>query len=250
MTSWRDAEAEAFAGFVAQIGQHFPALRVDVEEDTVFIRGQFQLRDETSGQLVDEFLIEAQVPPTFPRDLPRVWETGGRIPRIADRHVNPGDGACCLFAPEDRARQFPDGSPLIKFFNGPVFSYFYSQSYYEMMGVWPFGERRHGFEGRLDVYFELLGTTDPDVVLRAVAYLIKRNAKGHHPCFCGSGERLRKCHVAQLREVQDQVPHRLVVNFGSQLVEYLKRQAKSNVQSMPTRSNAALASEEHGTSFR
>ena len=44
-----------------------------------------------------EFLIEIQLPDNYPRGEPRVFETGNRIPRIRDRHVNRHGHSQCPF---------------------------------------------------------------------------------------------------------------------------------------------------------
>src|SRR5688500_15754136 len=50
------------------------------------------------GRINDSFELQIDVPHAFPRDLPRVIETGGKIPRTGAYHVNP-DRTLCLGSP-------------------------------------------------------------------------------------------------------------------------------------------------------
>ena len=41
------------------------------------------------GEIQDSFTLQIDLPKAFPKDLPKVRETEGRIPRTGDYHVNP-----------------------------------------------------------------------------------------------------------------------------------------------------------------
>src|SRR4051794_31021288 len=64
------------------------------------LRGRFAFsaRHHEKGEVEDGFDLEIEIPPRFPEDVPIVTETGGRIPREADHHVNK-DGKLCLGSP-------------------------------------------------------------------------------------------------------------------------------------------------------
>lgn len=153
----------------------------------------------------DTFEVAALLPIGFPLAEPFVWETGGRIPRVADRHVYPKPGNCCLCVWQEWLWQvkFPT---FESFLMGPLHSYFVSQSIFEMTGQWPFGERGHdkvGLDQALDSMLAVIPNVQTD---SALALLSKLKIKGHARCPCGSGKRLRSCHFDDLLLLQGRLP--------------------------------------------
>ena len=93
------------------------------------------------------------------------------------------------------------------FLTGPMHDYFVSQTYYEVNGVWPFGERSHGMLGVLEAYADLLGVAlDSKIVADNLNLLSRRQIKGHALCPCGSGKRLRQCHSDDLKRLSQKIP--------------------------------------------
>ena len=153
----------------------------------------------------DRYSIEILFLNDYPLTLPQVRETGGRIPRTSDRHVNPHDGTACLCIPDEWFIQRPDES-FLTFLCGPVYNYFLSQKSFETFGEWPLSERRHGNDGLLDFYQENLGTKDPHAIRKYLEYLLQPTVKGHWDCPCGSGNRIRNCHRQQINALRGKIP--------------------------------------------
>lgn len=189
---WFKENTKLFHALRLEIGQVYPQLHFSIRNDTVFLSGSFLLSD--GHKIVDRFLIEVEFPPKYPKALPFVFEIGGRIPRIADRHMY-STGEACLYLPLEIAEIFPEGSSLLDFLSGPVRSFFVSQSYFELTGKWPFGEWPHGADAVVDYYSPILGIKDKIVVSRFFQIIGKKEIKGHWLCPCGSGKLLRHCHI-------------------------------------------------------
>jgi hypothetical protein len=70
-------------------------------EKPFLLRGRFQFvaQHRDAGEVEDAFELEIDIPTAFPKDIPKVTETGGRIPRTSDYHVNQTDGTLCLGSP-------------------------------------------------------------------------------------------------------------------------------------------------------
>lgn len=170
-----------------------PDLTVSRRSGGFEVRGLFRLVH--LGTLLEEYLVELHVPDKFPDEMPKAWEIDGHIPRVADRHVNPADGSLCCFTIEDYLMwRLADGS-LLGYLEVPLRNYFLSQVSYLDKGEWPFGERPHGYVGRLDFYRELFGLpVFAPKLLENLSKLRQRRFKGHHPCPCGSGDFVRRCH--------------------------------------------------------
>ncbi len=174
----------------------YPSLRVVVESQIVFIRGSLQILNKEKTRVIDSFSIEIEFPNDFPISIPILRETAKRIPKIADRHFNLDESAC-LFVPEEREKYFPVGSPISMFIENCVQPFFVNQSYFEETGEWPLGQRSHGLNGVIEYYRELFGENSKEMG-NFIIYLGKREIKGHWPCYCGSGKKMRKCHMPYL----------------------------------------------------
>ena len=140
----------------------------------------------------DEYGIEIAVPDDFPRSLPTVRETDGRVPKSF--HTNP-DGTICLGSPT-RVRLFLSGGPsLERFVTKCVVPYFYGHAYFKRHGVMPFSELRHGESGVLQDLASLYGaSTDAAVVGFVRLTALSKGVANKAACPCGSGRRLGRCH--------------------------------------------------------
>jgi hypothetical protein len=186
-----------------QLAREFPTLRVEHRESGQFVVGSLLLTELDVE--IDRYAIEIEIPGD-PRDLPRVWEVGGKIPRTQERHISPADGSGCLFVPDERWKYYPIGSSIIEFLRKPVREFFLWQAYFDIAGEPLFPGRSHGPAGVLESYCEELQTSDPAVVIKFLDYLSSKKPKGHWNCYCGSGGRLRDCHFAKFRALRDRIP--------------------------------------------
>ncbi len=203
--SWFRKKPELFEKIKDQIKNEYPALVVFIKKNTVYIRGNLQLLDESKKRIIDRFAIEIELPAKYPNGLPKVRELNGRIPKIADRHINEDDEDICLFLPDERYKHYPEGASIIDFIKGPVVSYFLGQVCYEQTGKLPTGERSHGIRGIIEFYSEELKVNDVSFIKRFLEYLSKPRLKGHWPCYCGSGKKMRHCHLNQILKYRNEI---------------------------------------------
>lgn len=195
-------EAKAFTA------THQCDLVATLEEQDVVLRGAFIVTGP-SGPF-DHFSIEARFSPDFPNDEPKIFEIGGRIPKLADRHVYESSGRCCICVWEEwlvrnRIRT------LEGFMRGPANDYFVSQRHFELHNSWPYGERSHGEIGVFEAACELLNiepNADVALNIRACIGLLVfvqagKPLKGHNPCPCGNGMKFRDCHRDKLNAIAE-----------------------------------------------
>ena len=190
-----------------------PELAAEIVDSTICITGKLVCSGQDGA--FDAFEIALLLQDGFPKTEPFVWETAGRIPRVADRHIYPTPGNCCLCVWQEWLwkTQHPD---FESFLIGPLHSYFVSQSIFELTGDWPFGERDHdqaGLDQALESMLEVIPNAQTDA---ALALLSQKKIKGHARCPCGSGKRLRSCHFDDLLFIRGRLP---AVSWGE-----LKRQ--------------------------
>lgn len=184
-------------------------LRLQPELNAQIVKGKICI----DGKLIcsgndgafDAFEITALIPIGFPYVKPVVWETGDRIPRIADRHVYPKPGNCCLCVWQEWLWETKNPD-FEAFLLGPLHLYFVSQSIFELKKEWPFGERSHDKEGLDQALGKMLDVIPTVRVDAALNLLSQSKIKGHARCPCGSGKRLRNCHFKQLLVLQDRLP--------------------------------------------
>lgn len=201
---WFKEKPELLAEIQELIKTTYPTLHVIVGEMSVGIRGSLFLHDLDTKQEIDRYTIEVELLTDYPKSIPLVREAGGRIPRITDRHIN-DNGTACLFVPDERWKHYPESASIVDFIGGPVYQFFLGQSYFEITGKWLFGQRSHGTKGLFEYYAEVLETKDAKIIYDFVSYLSKNQIKGHWPCYCKSGKRLRHCHLDKVREYRSKI---------------------------------------------
>lgn len=172
-----------------------PELHARYFDEAIYITGNFICYGKDGA--FDAFEIEVLLSVGFPEVEPFVREKGNKIPRIADRHIYPDSGKCCLCVWQEWLweAQHPD---FETFLIGPLHTYFVSQSIFEMTGEWRFGERSHDKEGLDQALGEMLDVIPRVQLDRALSLLSQSKIKGHAMCPCGSGKRLRSCHFDEL----------------------------------------------------
>ncbi|GFO82757.1 MAG: hypothetical protein A49_23840 [Methyloceanibacter sp.] len=213
---WYRRDPKSVGEIEADLRTGYPNLHLYLTDGAdAEVRGTFPVRS-SAGRELDAYQIAIRLPPNFPRTLPEVRETRGRIPWHADYHVN-ADGTCCVLLPEDRGRCFPEGAPFKRYLDGPLHNFFLGQSLVALGERWPFGEWGHGKEGVCQFYRDLFKTDDPGTIVRFLEVLTKRNAKPQWQCPCGSGKKIRKCCESKITEFRRLVPPAIARKSAEQL---------------------------------
>ncbi len=196
----------------------FPKLSLQKNnEGPWIIKGLLALLAEYSGHLIDdEYAIEIIIPEEYPDRLPRLRETGNRIPRSFHHYQ---DGSLCLGAPLAIKKKFSEEPTLVGFVNNCCIPYLYSYSYKSKNGKMPFGELSHGGQGILEYYQDLFDLKSNRALLGLIKILVDDNYRGHIKCPCGSGKRLRSCHGSTLLEIKELQP---ASDFRNEYIYILK----------------------------
>jgi hypothetical protein len=175
--------------------------------------------------ITDAFSILIRLPKDYPYSPPTVQETGGRIP--ADFHQYP-DRTLCLGAPVEVWRRFKADPRLVAFVETLVVEYLYGYAYFEKYGKMPFGELSHGAPGIREYYQDLFKTDDVQLVLALLKIMADGTYRGHHPCPCGSGKILRKCHGPSMLELLKQQPQKRFLSDATNVLYSLKDNEMKN----------------------
>jgi hypothetical protein len=227
MDRWWFDQPMRLEEFKNALKAHAPRLRVAVSSDHLVARGPYELCD--NGALLDRYSVEIRYEPGGPMDLPKVWETGGRIERKQAFHINEGDGSCCLSVIDEWPALTGDHS-FAGFLQGPFRNFFLSQTHYRLKGEWPFKDRAHGLPGLLESYSELVGCApEATAVGRLLEFLSIPQPKGHWACPCGSGLPRRRCCREKLNAIAVRIPPQMAERLLANLKRLLEHSGKSAV---------------------
>lgn len=185
--------------------QHLGLRIVPSDDDSIVLKGPlaFRVTGPENEVIEDVYEVEIRIPPQFPRALPRVKETGGRVPK--DWHKLRGN-LLCLGAPTAIRLELRLSPSLPTVVNRLVIPYLYSYSFFEKHSRMPFGELAHGDEGirqNLAEIFAAPSCRRPEEFLRLAG--MKKRCANKHPCACGSGRRLGRCHNRKVNQLRRQL---------------------------------------------
>ena len=182
---------------------------------------------QSKDLVIDHYQIELTFPETFPAVYPDVMETGERIPREDNLHVNPS-GSLCLGVPEELGQTVPEASDIARFLSKAVNDFFLQQVVYAVDKKF-LGEHDHGLKGRLDYYGELFPDAKGDArkLRRCIDLLLAHEIPGRAFCpICGT-IRLKNCHLNQFKvnrgKIQPKVLEQMRKAIRLELKEPLRR---------------------------
>ena len=224
----------ALASEVAELRQEHQGLtRLRETKAACVLSGPLPFEASVDGHetIADIFEIDLIVPRSYPRALPWVLETGGRI-RNDYEHVYEG-GKLCLAVPIEERLTFERLPSLLGFVNNLLIPYCYGYCYWERHGVHPFGEREHGGAGIARFYIDWLGLPGEVQTLEVALHLVQHGYRGHHDCPCGSGTKLRNCHGPALMQLdRNHTASTALHDFGA-ILAHCAREAKGGGLQIP-----------------
>ena len=168
--------------------------------DALLLDGDFRFTAQTPGSppITDSYGLLISVPQSFPRDLPTITETEGRIPRSPNYHVN-SDGTLCLGSPMRLMARLQEEPSLQAFSRNCIVPYLYAvTNALKSRQKFLFGELNHGTPGEMEDYKELLGLKSSDQVPQALRCILKKKRIANKmKCPCECGLRLGRCRFNQ-----------------------------------------------------
>lgn len=201
---------------IAEAAKVYPELKVSVRDGIELLNGTFRVIDD-GGKVWNSFQIEIKFNRAFPYCFPELKEVGGKIPPIADWHINE-NGGCCITVPLLELASCRKGITVLQFIQNHVKPYLFNQAHRIEKGYYAHQEFAHGVYGILEYYEELFNEKD---IKKIIGYLnvLKSNDFGKKtPCFCGRKAKFRKCHPEVFR-IFKSIP----ISFINSEVEKLSR---------------------------
>jgi len=177
-----------------------------LEHECAVVHGTYGLQIPDTRRQIDYRIVLA-IPRSYPKFPPVMFCNDPKLPiDNIDRHIMK-DGRACLAVYAEIRKRWPPGSNIVYFINELVDPFLAWQTYYDaFQKPPPWGERSHYKRGILEFYSELLGRPIDSTIEGFIRLLARKNRpKGHEPCPCNSGKKLRNCHRDFLYEIRKQV---------------------------------------------
>jgi hypothetical protein len=219
MGQWYQSNRKLFREERKALASAFPLLRLVVvgpgfrinsvcrlKLECAIVHGIYNLQIPDSCRQI-EYGIVLVLPSNYPKRPPEMFSNDPKLPiDNIDRHIM-SDGRACLGVQAEISMRWSPGSTIVNFLNSLVAPFLAWQAYYDVQRkAPPWGERSHFARGILEFYAELLGMPVDSSVVGFTRLLARKNRpKGHEPCPCNSGRRLRNCHRDLLYEIRERV---------------------------------------------
>src|SRR5579863_620991 len=164
------------------------------QRDRWVTSGRLPITD-AEGTTWEVYAVDLILNTEFPRSLPVMFETAGKIKPAPDWHVN-GDGSCCVGTD---ARQFfllQGQVSLLKWVEKLAIPYLANHKLRDLGKSYAGPERSHGTKGVIEEYEELFpghGAIPLLEYLRLIAGV--QSLPNNVPCFCKSGRLYKRCYL-------------------------------------------------------
>ena len=125
----------------------------------LILQGNFSFSAKPNGgiTIVDSYQLKITFPVMFPHAIPRVIETGKKIPCDGQHHVN-SDNTLCLGSPLRLLKIFSEKPSIVGFAENCLVPFLYAVSNkLQNGGSFVFNELPHGEQGIIDDYLDLFG---------------------------------------------------------------------------------------------
>jgi hypothetical protein len=219
MTAWYQINQRLFRKEQAALETAQPGMSLEIRETGFRINRELRLKRECAvaagvyslkapGTGIYDYRIAVLPPDNYPASPCIVFCDDPRLPiGNIDRHIL-SDGQACLAVPGDLRRRWKPEAGIAGFLEQFVSPFLAWQVYYDAHGCSPpWGQRAHGLQGIIEYYTEVLGIPAESNVSAFIPFIARKNPpQGHETCPCGSGLRLRNCHIAELSEARSRIP--------------------------------------------
>jgi hypothetical protein len=180
-----------------ELRESHPGLVVRPGSAALRLVGEVSFSAQAAGTAIQGcYDVEILVPRAFPRELPRVFERGGRIPPVFHTNL---DGTLCLGSKLRLLCDLAETPTLTGYADRCLIPYLFSHAYWERTGVLPWSDLAHGPGGLIQDYREMFKARDADAVVAILTTLaVRRRVANRLPCQCGAGRPLSACHGREL----------------------------------------------------
>lgn len=166
---------------------------------------------DSGGKCWETYVVEITLLPTFPASLPILVETGKKIERSAEWHVNE-NGSCCV-GTEARQHYLLNGkNTLLNWVQLLAVPYLANHRLRTLSASYANGERSHGVKGIREEYEDIF-TNRGDISLQEFMLMTIGNVSlaNNSPCFCGSGKKYKRCFLRDPAVHRKGIPTKILI---------------------------------------
>lgn len=194
---------DKFINQLQEVQENFPELKQTTVSGKIILRGILPVIDN-EGNHWEDYEVEIHCSDNFPNEFPRLYEVGGKIPRIGDWHIYEDTGSCCVkILPEEKIR-CRNGITVREYLQEEVMPYLFNQTHRRKEGYYINGEYLHGAWGLLQYYsYELKTGNDHNATLQLINYIATHEKPIRTSmCFCGGKQKFRHCHKTAFEKLK------------------------------------------------
>lgn len=180
-----------------KIQKKYPNLKLSKFGKNNRIEGLIPLFDDNEVYWGD-FQIEIIIDESYPLTFPMVTETGGRIPKEADRHIY-SNGSCCLTVKPIQNIEANQGIDLKRYFDVYLVPYLFNQIFFEGHDRFANEEYLHNTRGILQYFIELLKVRNIETCLFLMINFVRNESD---LCICGSNLNWLDCHKDEVNTLR------------------------------------------------
>lgn len=167
-----------------------PRLKIDENKAEYIIQGVYIYTLGFNDCILQgERNIKLIVQKDFPNSIPEfyVFDYPEHIEHVYK------NGNVCLATIGEMIYFLNENPSLTAFVDKFVNAFIYTLDWFKKYKVYPFGDRKHGYKGLFDYYLNDLKLTKEQYT-KMIFMIYENKYRGHLPCICGSGKKLRDCH--------------------------------------------------------
>lgn len=180
----------------------YPSLTLEFKDKQPIVKGSFPAHQ--NDLFIQRYDVTIGFPPNYPNYMPWVIETGGKIPRTADRHVFSIDNTLCFGNLTDLLRECKKGITFVWFLDNILNKHLCREYVRDKLGYYLDGERNHGQEGNWESYYDIFGHDDKKQILSELFRILEnKDYPLNKKCYCGSQKKYKRCHAQFEKRILD-----------------------------------------------
>lgn len=186
---------DQFIGQLSEAVDAYPSLYESLNNERKILKGSLPIVDK-NGKHWEDYEIEIHFSEKFPDEFPTLFETSGKIPKIADWHVYEDTFSCCVKVRPEEILRCKNGITIKEYISEEVLPYLFNQTHRRVEGYYVNGEYSHGAKGIYEFYSQILKTgNDIKHTLQLMDHISTHDRPYRtNKCFCGSNQKFRHCH--------------------------------------------------------
>jgi hypothetical protein len=192
-----------------------------VLDENTRLKGAFTFEATVTDGLTinDTYELEIIIPKAYPKEIPTIIETKGKIPRKPDNHIDI-NGVLCLGSGIALLLIIENDTSFLKYIKKCLIPYLYAITLkLKYNENFIFGELEHGNKGLFDDYKNLFQVDSNEKVITIIEYILSKPSKiVNMKCPCGCGRKVKYCQLHHtIKHIKKVISKKWLENHYTQL---------------------------------